>query len=79
MTAFRVTLHNVDAFMATINHPNFRAANRLTHEAEALRDMRAASRVMREAERLLLSMGLSEPQARGWIEAWRSGAGAGSY
>ena len=49
-------------YMAIINHPNFRAANGIVHFAE----------------KLLMEIGLTQAEARGWIRAWVSGAADGS-
>ncbi len=49
-------------YLETVNHPFFKAANRLVHDAEEY----------------LLDMGLSREDARDWIRAWVGGAGDGS-
>ena len=49
-------------YLETVNHPNFHIANKLIHEAEIL----------------LMNMGMTLEQARGWIQAWASSAGDGS-
>lgn len=48
-------------YMDTINHPEFRVACALTHQAE----------------KHLIGMGMTLEQAREWIRAWVSGAGDG--
>lgn len=47
--------------MEIYNHPNFREANKLVHEAM----------------RLLKEAGLSKGIAYDWVKAWSSGAGDG--
>lgn len=50
------------SYLDTINHPNFREANKAVHSAE----------------NLLKNMGMNKEQVFAWIVAWTSGAGDGS-
>ena len=49
-------------YLEIVNHPYFKSAHKTVNEAIVL----------------LLDMGMTLEQARGWIKAWVSGAGDGS-
>lgn len=49
-------------YLETVNHPSFREANNLVHQAEEL----------------LKQMGMNQEQRFAWFVAWVCGAGDGS-